>query len=73
MPRKRVRAPVTEEVAAAIHDILHGVSVDSHTEWLQREYVRLMRREAQVKNEAAKARKDLGPASSVKDSPPPAK
>lgn len=37
------------EVAEAVADILHGTAVDSHTEWLQREYLRLMRRECQAK------------------------
>jgi len=36
------------EVQIAVDDILNGTSVDSHTEWLQREYIRLMRREARL-------------------------
>lgn len=40
------RAAMSDEVKAAVNDILHGTSVDSSTEWLQREYIRLMRREA---------------------------
>ena len=36
---------MTPEVSVAVDDILNGTSVGSHTEWLQREYIRLMRRE----------------------------
>ena len=39
------------EVQIAVNDILNGTSVDSHTEWLQREYLRLMRREAKIRSE----------------------
>lgn len=49
MPPKRSRATMRPDVGAAVQDILHGTNVDSHTEWLQREYIRLMRREAQWK------------------------
>jgi hypothetical protein len=48
---------MSEEVQAAVHDILHGTSVDSHTEWLQREYIRLMRREAAAKQNESKLEK----------------
>lgn len=47
---KRTRPNMTPEVQAAVNDILHGTTVDSHTEWLQREYIRLMRREAAYKS-----------------------
>ncbi len=47
---------MTPEVQSAVNDILYGSSVNNHTEWLQREYVRLMRRECaylqQHKNES---------------------
>ena len=45
MPRPS-RRPSLTEVQAAVDDILHGTSVDTGTEWLQREYMRMMRREA---------------------------
>lgn len=49
---KRSRAPALRpEVQLAVNDILHGTSVDSHTEWLQREYIRMMRREARLVRE----------------------
>ena len=38
------------EVRSAVEDILFNRSSDSHTEWLQREYVRLMKREAATRN-----------------------
>lgn len=46
---KRTRDPLRPEVREAVNDILDGMSVDTHTEWLQREYVRLMRREAKMR------------------------
>ena len=39
-------AELDAEVARAIEDVIHGKGVGSHTEWLQREYARLMEREA---------------------------
>jgi len=45
------RAELSDEVKDAVNDILHGTNVGSHTEWLQREYIRLMRREAAYKRE----------------------
>ena len=45
MSENRKRAIMSMEVNQAVNDILHGTSVDSHTQWLQREYIRLMRRE----------------------------
>lgn len=53
MNRKR-KMEMRPEVKAAVDDILNGTSVDSHTEWLQREYIRLMRREANYKREEKK-------------------
>lgn len=41
---------VRSEVKAAVDDILKGTAVDSHTEWLLREYTRLMNREAKMKS-----------------------
>lgn len=49
---KRRRNAMSSKVETAVNDILHGVTVDSHTEWLQREYLRLMRREAKTKQMA---------------------
>ena len=46
---KRKRNVMSSQVEEAVNDILHGVTVDSSTEWLQREYLRLMRREAKAK------------------------
>lgn len=40
------RQQLNPEVKAAVHDILHGTDVNNNTEWLQREYIRLMYREA---------------------------
>lgn len=34
------------DVQEAVNDILNGMTKDSSTEWLQREYIRLMKREA---------------------------
>lgn len=48
---KRVRSNPTPEVQAAVDDILNGTAVNSACEWLQREYIRLMRREARMKQE----------------------
>ena len=48
---KRSRPVLSENVKTAVDDILNGHSVDSHTEWLQREYIRLMRREAAFRSE----------------------
>lgn len=50
------RARMTAEVSAAVDDILNGTSVDSSTDWLQREYVRLMRREFKCKMELAESK-----------------
>lgn len=36
------------DVEKAVHDIMHGVAADTHTEWLQREYQLLMVREFSV-------------------------
>lgn len=47
---KRTRQAMTPEVSAAVDDILNGTSVGSHTEWLQREYIRLMRRECAARS-----------------------
>lgn len=44
--RNKKRMEMRPEVKAAVDDILHGVTVNSATEWVQREYLRLMRREA---------------------------
>ena len=51
MPKRAQRPELSKEVSDAVNDILFGVSVDNHTEWLQREYIRMMRREAKMKAE----------------------
>jgi hypothetical protein len=43
---RKKRMEMSPEVKEAVNDILNGVTVDSSVEWLQREYLRLMRREA---------------------------
>lgn len=48
---KRARATLSPEVQAAVDDILNGTSINSESEWLQREYARLMRREARMRQE----------------------
>ena len=53
------RAELSDDVKNAVEDILHGTSVDSHTEWLQREYIRLMKREANKKRESKFQNKDV--------------
>jgi len=42
---------IRPEVKAAVDDIINGTSVDSHTEWLLREYNRMMHREAKMKSD----------------------
>lgn len=49
---------MSTDVANAVNDILHGVSVDTHTEWLQREYIRLMRRELSYKSSIKKLNRE---------------
>lgn len=56
MGPKRDRSSIRPEVKEAVNDIIHGKTVDSHTEWLQREYFRLMKREAEVKMNESKLR-----------------
>tara|TARA_B100001741_G_scaffold75654_1_gene61220 strand:+ start:11740 stop:11982 length:243 start_codon:yes stop_codon:yes gene_type:complete len=43
---RKKRMDMSPEVKEAVDDILNGVTVNSSTEWVQREYLRLMRREA---------------------------
>lgn len=43
------RNDMRPEVKEAVQDLLHGVEVSSTYEWLQREYIRIMRREAAYK------------------------
>ena len=45
------------DVESAVNDILHGTARDSHTEWLQREYIRLMRREFNTRRQSDYERK----------------
>ena len=42
------------EVKAAVNDLMTGTPTDSATEWLQREFARLMHREAQYRRNNAK-------------------
>ena len=42
---RKKRMEMSPEVKEAVNDLLNGVAVDSSVEWLQREYLRLMRRE----------------------------
>ena len=60
------RARLSAEVSAAVDDIINGTSVDSSTDWLQREYIRLMRREFKMKKEMAesKSRVSMAPTDS---------
>ena len=44
-----IPAALSAEVKAAVDDIMSGTTMDSATEWLQREYARLMHREAQYR------------------------
>lgn len=48
MPYKR-KNEISPEVQEAVNDLLNGTSVDSAGQWLQREYIRLLRREANFK------------------------
>ena len=50
MPAKRTQR-LTPEVQSAVNDILNGTDAGTHTEWLQREYGRLMLREARMRRE----------------------
>lgn len=45
------RNDLRPEVQSAVDDLLNGVTTDSLSEWLQREYIRLMRREAAYKGQ----------------------
>lgn len=42
------RPPLAPEVKAAVDDVVNGTSVESSAEWLQREYLRMMHREASL-------------------------
>ena len=44
------RVELKPEVQEAVNDILNGKDVNSGTEWLQREYMKLMKREAGVRS-----------------------
>lgn len=50
------RARLSADVGAAVDDIINGTSVNSATDWLQREYIRLMRREFKMKKELAESK-----------------
>lgn len=49
---------LTPEVEAAVNDILHGTSTDNQGQWLQREYIRLMRRECNMKSTQQQQQKE---------------
>ena len=61
-PNKRGMRP---EVSAAVHDIMYGETLDSGTEWLQREYLRLMKREAQLAANESKYKEVLSKGTST--------
>ena len=63
---------MNEEVLKAVNDILHGVTVDTHTEWLQREYIRLMRRELSYKVSMKKSNRESDSATACSKSSEPA-
>ena len=44
-----------QEVDDAVHDLMNGRSKDHITEWLQREYVRLMFRECRTRSFAERS------------------
>ena len=50
------RNDMRPEVKEAVQDLLHGVDVNSPHEWLQREYIRLMRREAAYKRNVSQSK-----------------
>ena len=50
MKNAKRKKQLSPEVEAAVNDILHGTSTDNHNQWLQREYIRLMRRECNMKS-----------------------
>lgn len=45
---------VSAEVKAAVDDLLNGTTRNTTEEWLQREYIRLLRREANYKRNESK-------------------
>lgn len=51
MEKKSVKRKqeLSDEVKQAVDDLLNGTGTGSKEEWLQREYIRLMRREASYK------------------------
>tara|TARA_B100000482_G_C12604253_1_gene296509 strand:- start:1382 stop:1633 length:252 start_codon:yes stop_codon:yes gene_type:complete len=52
------RVELRPEVQEAVNDILNGKNMDSGTEWLQREYMRLMKREAGFKSKEQALKKN---------------
>tara|TARA_B100001769_G_C21749360_1_gene410585 strand:- start:181 stop:384 length:204 start_codon:yes stop_codon:yes gene_type:complete len=55
---KRGRENLRPEVKEAVDDLMKGTSKDSLTEWLQREYVRMMLREVNEKKNESKLEKN---------------
>ena len=49
---KRKSENLSPHVQAAVNDILYNHNINSAHEWLQRRYIRLMRREAAMKSES---------------------
>ena len=68
MPPSR-RAPqrpaLAPEVKAAVDDIVNGTTVDSTAEWLQREYYRMMQREAELMQRMRELESKLGTAAAA--------
>ena len=52
------RVELRPEVQEAVNDILNGKDVNSGTEWLQREYMKLMKREAGLKSKEQALKKN---------------
>ena len=55
---QKKRRNLCPEVESAIHDIMNGTSVDSGVEWLQREYMKLLKREAALKSREQQSQKN---------------
>ena len=53
------RDHLTPEVRAAVNDVMYGTQVSSHVEWLQREFLQLMKREAEWKHTELALRSEL--------------
>ena len=49
--RMKRKDEMSEEVKQAVDDLLNGTGTSSADEWLQREYIRLLRREASYRRD----------------------